>query len=182
MTARYVALLRGVNVGSARKVPMADLKHLFVDLGHDDVTTYIQSGNVVFRLASAKPAAVIAELEKAIAKEFNVPARVLLRTDTELEKVLSRNPFLEKGADPAKLHVTFLADPAESKKAGAAEVPAGETDEFAVGPGRTEVYVHCPNGYGRSKLNNTFFEKKLGVAATTRNWNTVNKLLELARG
>src|SRR3954471_9510927 len=123
MTAMYVALLRGVNVGG-RKVPMADLKRLFVDLGHEDVTTYIQSGNVVFRPASTKRAAVVDELEKAIADQFAVPARVLLRTDTELDKVLSANPFLAQGADPAALHVTFLAEKAAKQAADAVTVPA----------------------------------------------------------
>jgi uncharacterized protein (DUF1697 family) len=95
---------------------------------------------------------------------------------------LANNPFLDGGADPSKLLVTFLASAPAKKKADALAVPDGGTDEFAVGQGRTEVYVHCPNGYGRTKLNNSFFEKKLDVVATTRNWKTVNKLLEMARG
>ena len=182
MTVAVVALLRGINVGGKAKVAMPELKQLFVDLGHEDVTTYIQSGNVVFRPGRRVPAdELVDELEEAVAGKLGVPASVLIRTDTQLDKVLRSNPFVDKGADPSKLHVTFLAEAPTKKTADAVAVPAGETDEFSVASGRKEVYVHCPNGYGRTKINNTFFEKKLGVAATTRTWNTVNKLLELAR-
>jgi len=157
---------------------MSDLRGLFVDLGHEDVTTHIQSGNVIFRARSAKPAGVVGDIEGRIADDLGLDVTVLLRTPADLDRVIAGNPFSGR-ADPSKLHVTFLADVPGRSSAGAPEAPAGP-DEFEI-TGR-EVYVHAPGGYGRSKLNNTFFEKRLGVPATTRNWNTVTKLSELASG
>jgi uncharacterized protein (DUF1697 family) len=99
---------------------------------------------------------------------------VLLRTRAELAKLVAGNPFLRAGKDPSTLHVTFLADVPGGARI---EAPGSGADEFRIV--RREVYVHCPNGYGRSKLSNAFFEKKLGVVATTRNWRTVTTLAEL---
>lgn len=164
-------MLRGINVEGRAKVGMADLRAVFESLGFDDVGTYIQSGNVVFGSAKAvKPAAI----EERIAAELGVEPSVLVRTAEEMAAVVQGNPFV--GADVATLHVTFLA---ETPKA-TVEVPAGQPDELAV-VGR-EVFLRCPNGYGRTKVNNTFLEKKLGVAATTRNWRTVTTLADMATG
>ncbi|HVF20836.1 MAG TPA: DUF1697 domain-containing protein [Mycobacteriales bacterium] len=165
---RYVALLRGINVGGHAKVAMADLRTVFESLGFDDVATYIQSGNVVF--GSAAPVDVRA-VEQRIADDLGVTPDVLLRTAEEIDAVVRGNPF----ADTDGLHVTFLAD----TPTGTVEAPAGQPDELAV-VGR-EAYVRCPDGYGRTKLNNTFLEKRLGVPATTRNWKTVVTLAEMAR-
>jgi uncharacterized protein (DUF1697 family) len=176
---RYVAMLRGVNVGG-KQIKMAALAALFSDLGHTDVVTYIQSGNVVFTSPSRSADALARASEKRLAKDLGLDARVLLRSRADLERVQRGNPLLRGGADPSKLHVTFLAaKPPAALVRAAGEFDAG-TDDFRV-VGR-EVYVHCPNGYGRTKINNTFFERKLATVATTRNWNTVNKLLELASG
>ena len=166
---RYVALLRGINVGGRAKVAMADLRAVFESLGFDDVRTYIQSGNVVFGSSKTVDAAAV---EKRIAAEMGVEPTVLLRTAKEMATVAEGNPF----ADTDGLHVTFLA----AKPKGTVEVPEGQPDELAV-VGR-EVYLRCPNGYGRTKVNNTFLEKQLGVPATTRNWKTVTTLAELAAG
>jgi uncharacterized protein (DUF1697 family) len=177
--ARYVAMLRGVNVGG-KTIKMAALARLFSDLGYGDVVTYIQSGNVVFTSPSRRADALARAIEARITRDLGIDVRVLLRSRAELERVQHANPLLRAGADPSKLHVTFLTTkPAAAlvRAAGALDFGA---DEFRV-VGR-EVYVHCPNGYGRTKINNTFFEQKLHVVATTRNWNTVNKLLDLAAG
>jgi len=177
--ARYVAMLRAVNVGG-KQIKMPALTALFRDLGYADVVTYIQSGNVVFTAAAKAPAALEHTIEQAIANELGLAAPTLVRTRPELARVLRANPFLATRADPSKLHVTFLAaKPAAALVRKAGEFDAG-ADEFRV-VGR-EVYVHCPNGYGRTKINNTFFEKRLQAVATTRNWNTVNKLADLAGG
>jgi uncharacterized protein (DUF1697 family) len=174
---RYVALLRGINVGGRTKIGMADLRALFEAAGVEDVTTYIQSGNVVFSSDGAA-AAVTKALEKRIAGDLGLAVTVLLRTRPQLEKVLRANPFLAEGRDPSKLHVTFLAEKPNGARVKALDPEQWKPDEFRF-LGR-EIYLHFPKGYGRSKLGNTFFEKQLGVRATTRNWRTVTKLVELA--
>lgn len=175
----YVALLRGINVGGRTKVGMADLRRLFADVGHDDVQTYLQSGNVVFR--SSHQAAQVAEtIERRIAEDLGVTTTILLRTAANLAKVVTANPFLDQESDPTKLHVTFLAEAPDSERAAGLDPASGAPDALVL-TGR-EVYLHCPNGYGRTKLNNAFLERRLGVAATTRNWKTVTALRDLAGG
>ena len=156
---------------------MVDLRDLFVDLGHEDVQTYILSGNVVFR-ASGKASDVSAAISKRITKDMGLDVPVLLRTGGELAKLASGNPFLRRKADPSALHVNFLADKPGRDRVAALDHASGSPDEFAI-VGR-DVYVHCPKGYGRTKLNNAFFERKLATTGTTRNWKTVTKLSELA--
>jgi uncharacterized protein (DUF1697 family) len=158
---------------------MGDLRDLFVGLGYDDVQTYILSGNVIFR-ATGTAEALEKAIEKRIARDLGLPIRVLVRTAAEMKKIGRGNPFAKKGADPSTLHVNFMATKPTAASVKGLDPVAGAPDEFAIA-GR-EVYVHCPNGYGRSKLNNAFFEKKLGTAGTTRNWKTVSKLCELAKG
>lgn len=173
----YIALLRGINVGGRTKIAMADLRALFAELGHEDVKTYIQSGNVVFKTSQGR-AAVAKELESRIAKDLGVTCSVLLRTKAGLARVLKGNPFLGPETDESKLHVTFLAEKPAAEKVTALDPRYGAPDELAVVG--SEGYVHAPGGYGRTKLNNTYIEKRLGVAATTRNWRTVNTLHEMA--
>jgi uncharacterized protein (DUF1697 family) len=171
----YVALLRGINLGARNRVAMKDLRALVEGLGGEDVRTYLQSGNVVFG-ASDLPADPAKALEASIRKSLGLDVTVLARTKAELDQIVRRNPF--DGADPASLHVTFLADtPAKSGVTDLGE-KTFEPDAFDVAV--REVYLHCPDGYGRSKLSNAFFEKRLGVRATTRNWKTVTALAELA--
>jgi uncharacterized protein (DUF1697 family) len=172
-----VALLRGINVGK-KQLPMADLRAVFEALGCEDVTTYVQTGNVIFRTTKSD-AELLAALERRLAKDHSLDVRVLLRTPKQLATVLAKNPFLEDGRDPAKLHVTFLAEKPDRTRIRDLDPSYGAPDELEV-VGQ-EVYLHCPNGYGRTKLNNAFVERTLGVAATTRNWKTVTKLADLAR-
>jgi len=168
--ARRIALLRGVNVGG-RTLPMAGLRDAFEQLGHAGVRTYIQSGNVVFD-ATGSAARVRAAIEQAIDRTFGLEVTVLLRTPAELAKVAAQNPF---GADA---YVTFLDGAPDRKRVAALDPAPFAPDEFRVIG--SEVYVRCPDGYGRTKINNTFFEKKLATRATTRNWRTVETLLEWA--
>jgi uncharacterized protein (DUF1697 family) len=177
LTTKYVALLRGVNVGGANKVKMEDLRRLVIGLGHSDVQTYLQSGNVVFGSASADPAHVAAGVEKAIADHLALTVTVLLRTRADLAKVLVSNPYLDRDTDLTKLTVTFLRDRPDPARAAGMPIPKGETAVFTV-VGR-EVYLHCPDGYGRTKLSNAYIEKKLGLPATTRNWKSVTALHDL---
>jgi uncharacterized protein (DUF1697 family) len=179
LVTRFIAMLRAVNVTGYNRVKMPELKALVEGLGHHDVATYLQSGNVVLT-GSGSAAAIEKELEKGLASELDVKVRVLVRTQAELAKVASKNPFSTKGADTKALHVTFLAASPDAASVKAIADDAGGGDEFRV-VGR-EVYLRCPNGYGRSKLINSFWEKRLRVDATTRNWNTVVHLLELAEG
>jgi uncharacterized protein (DUF1697 family) len=170
----YAALLRGINLGSRNKIAMADLRDLFERLGAEDVSTYVQSGNVVF--ASSVPQAGLARaIEQRIAADLGLEIAVLLRTRAQLAKLLRANPFAGEG--DSALHVTFLAETPARARVRALDPARSEPDEFRVA-GR-EVYLYCPKGYGVSKLSNAWFEKQLGVAATTRNWRTVTKLAEL---
>jgi uncharacterized protein (DUF1697 family) len=174
----YVALLRGINLGARNKVSMADLRTLFDALGAEDVRTYVQSGNVVFKSSVRSPADLSRAIAKQLTSDVGVTATVLLRTKAQLEKVAAGNPFAKSGRELAKLHVTFLADTPGRARVRDLDARSGEPDEFRV-IGK-EVYLHCPNGYGRSKLTNAYFEKHLRVTATTRNWKTVTKLAELS--
>ena len=173
----YVALLRGINLGARNRISMAGLREVFAALGAQDVKTFLQSGNVVFRSSKARGALVKA-VEGSIARDLGLEITVLLRTPQELAKVIADNPFAKRKA--SALHVTFLASPPKAARVRERDPHAFSPDEFRVT--RSHVYLHCPNGYGRSKLSNAFFERRLGVPATSRNWNTVTKLTELVRG
>ncbi|MFF5474716.1 DUF1697 domain-containing protein [Streptomyces achromogenes] len=176
---RYVALLRGINVGGHARIAMKDLRELFGALGFGDVQTYLQSGNVVFADPSgAAPGELRERIEKRLADGLGVPARVLLRTGESLGRTLAAHPYPDRADDPARLHVTFLAGTPSAERVAALRTPAGETAEFAlVGD---EIHLHVPDGYGRTRLNNTFIERRLGITATTRNWKTVNALHAMA--
>ena len=177
----YVSLLRAVNVGG-RTIPMPDLRALYEELGHTDVVTYVQSGNVVSRSSTRRATGVERAVSRSLAERFGFEVEVLVRTPQQLQAVLDGNPFLAgrgKAPAPKLLHVTFLASAPDAERARALDEREFAPDEFHV-RGR-EVYLSCPNGYGRTKITNAWFERKLQVAATTRNWNTVTKLFELAR-
>jgi uncharacterized protein (DUF1697 family) len=174
----YIALLRGINVGGHKIIKMEHLRKSFEDLGYADVTTYVQSGNVVFK-APVKSAEVLAKrIAEMLFRRFGMTVPVIVRTSKEIGRVLGNNPFLhESGVDITKLHVTFLSQTplkAAVKRLGA--IAAGD-DRFRCY--RQEIYLYCPNGFGGTKLSINTFEKVLSVGATTRNWNTVNKLYEM---
>jgi uncharacterized protein (DUF1697 family) len=177
-TTTFVALLRGINVGGKKKIAMAELRSLLSSLGFEDVVTYIQSGNVVFRSTDSDPDRVSAAIERKVATTFGIDPAVLLRTPAELEKTAERNPYLARG-DLSKLYVVFL-DRAPAVSA-VAELDPGRSppDEFTLS-GR-EIYLHLPNGAGRSKLTIDYFERVLRARATQRNWNTLLRLIELSQ-
>lgn len=174
-----VALIRGINVGSHKRVAMEDLRTVFRSLGCDDVRTYLQSGNVAFR-SPDRAARLEKAAEDSIEGSLGLDVAVLIRTKEQLAKVVQGNPFLAAGTDPAKLHVAFLAARPDAKRARAVSETSFDGEELHV-KGR-EIYLHYPAGYGRSKLSNAFLEKQLAVRATTRNWKTVTALAELAGG
>lgn len=171
----YAALLRAVNLGARNKVSMADLRALFEALGAEDVQTYVQSGNVVFKSPSAEKELGTA-IERRLIRDLGLDVSVLLRSKAQLAKVVAGNPFSDAGA--TSLHVTFLAETPARARVRELDPAPHAPDDFRVA-GR-EIYLNFPNGYGRSKLNNAYFEKRLEVAATTRNWRTVTALAELA--
>jgi uncharacterized protein (DUF1697 family) len=175
----YIAILRGINVSGKNPIRMPELENLFRSLGFKDVVTYIQSGNVIFSTQSEEKTGKLADkIEKSIDSTFGLNVPVLVRTSLEMAGIVSSNPFLtEDTIDKEKLHVTFLeADPAKEKLD---RLPVDTaTDQFSI-LGK-EIYLYCPDGYGRTKLTNTFFESKLKIRATTRNWRTVCKLAELS--
>ena len=176
---RYVVLLRGINVGIGRKVPMADLKKLCESLGLKNVQTYIQSGNLIFELEQPEPiSALETRLQKAFSEAFGFGIPVLIRTAAEWADSIAKNPFLnEEHLDIDRLHLTCLK-----------ELPSPDLLEkiktFQYLPDRFEivdrdVFIFCAAGYGTSKLVNSFFESKLKTQATTRNWKTVMQLNEM---
>lgn len=172
----YVAMLRGINVGGHRKVPMKDLVQVVAGVGANDIRTYIQSGNLVFS-SSIGSEPLKAALEAGIASHFGFAVPVQLRTKAQMSKVVVNNPFLQQGFDEATLHVTFLD--ARPKKSAVDSISALVFDPDALIVAGREVYLSCPQGYGNTKLHNGFFEKRLNVGATTRNWKTVATLLEM---
>lgn len=175
-----IAILRGINVSGARPLPMKELKALMEELGCANVTTYIQSGNVVCTHARSKPEVLAEQVEQRIRERYGYEVPVLMRSAQEWKAVIAANPFLaEPGIALDKLHVTFLAQEADA--AAWKKVDAGTYGVDRYRPGTRAVYLHCPAGYGNTRLNNGFFESKLGTTATTRNWRTVNELLRLAQ-
>ena len=171
----YVALLRGVNVGGARKLPMKELAPALAELGLEDVVTYIQSGNVVFRAPSGGRAKLVSQIEQAIETAFGLDVTVMLRTPAELAKIVAANPFGEPTGEAAR-----RVPRPQAREGGAREARPRPLAARRVRRRGTEVYLRFPNGYGRTKLGGDYFERMLGVRATARNWRTVTKLLELA--
>ena len=174
---RQVALLRGINLGSVRRVPMPALRDLLGGLGYGQVRTLVQSGNVVLE-SDLSPDRLAKDLGKVIAAEFGVDTPVVVRTRDELADVIERDPFGELATTPKWYQVTFLS--AEPDAEAVSQVEAADlAPERVVFSGR-EVYAWHPAGMQRSRLAGLLTDKRLGVTATARNWNTVTKLLELA--
>jgi len=176
----FISMLRGINVGGSKKVKMNDLIALYESLGFVNVRTYVQSGNLIFDFPGKDVSKLQKMIETGIQKTFGFSADVLIRTVDEFRQITLRNPFLKrKDIDISKLHVTFLSSIPTIKSLDALKnMKREDADEF-ITKGK-EIYLFCPNGYGRTKLSNNFFEKKLGITATTRNWRSVVSLLEIA--
>jgi len=173
-----IALLRGVNVGGHNMIKMDSLRALCESLGHCDVQTYVQSGNVIFRTKERDITKIARKVEDAIEKKHGFRPDVVLRTTAEMREVIARNPFAKrKGIEPGKLIVTFLDSepPAEAKVA----VQALKPDPEEIRMNGRELYIYFPNGSGRSKLV-PLLSRALKNKGTGRNWNTVVKLLEMA--
>jgi uncharacterized protein (DUF1697 family) len=175
---QYAGLIRGINVGGNRKLPMAALRSALQAAGYEGVATYIQSGNVVLR-SGAGAGAVGRGVEQVIEESFGFTVRVLVRNHDELEAIAHANPYLkgQAKAETSKLHVVFLDGSPPASSIARLDPKRSPGDEFTVAG--HEIYLFHPNGYGRSKLSLDWFERGLGVAGTARNWNTLLKLIEL---
>jgi len=176
--ARYVALLRSVNVAGHGRIAMNELRASFEALGYTGVTTYIQTGNVLFSTGSRSETGVASAIEQRLADDFGDSPAVILRSVPELLRIGTASPYAKAGANPSRHHVTFLATRPSQPALDALDLPPSGHDELVV-EGR-EVYVHTPDGYAETKYTGTFLERRLGVVSTTRNWNTVTKLSEMA--
>ncbi len=171
-----LSILRGINVSGQKKIQMTDLKVLYEQLNFKNITTYIQSGNVVFKAENSKN--LNKKIEQKIFEKYNFDVPVIIRTTVEMQTIIEENPFLKrKNIDPEKLYVTFLEERPSSDLIENISKINYEPDTFIIWD--KEIYLYCPNGYGNTKLNTNFFENKLKVKATTRNWKTANELLAL---
>lgn len=185
--ATHVALVRGINIGGKNKVPMAELSEVVTSLGHTGVTTYIQSGNVLFTTAQDDTAKLASALEAAITQAFGVKSSVVVLSRDELIRILDTNPYADE-PNPKFVHVVFLNDELPAgvldriKAAQSASAAKGSRDTLtAIG---AALYLHTPDGFGTSELSQAVFRiigppAKASVAATARNWSTSTKLLSL---
>ena len=193
----FVALLRAVNVSGQNRVPMAELRVALESAGRRSVETYVQSGNVVFDAEGDDARAQAVAVHDAIASVFGHDVAVVALTAGELTAVAAGNPFLRAGGaetaacaasadaatagvDEKTLHVTFLERPVEEAVFDGLRLPAAPGEAAVLAPGGSCIYLHLPHGYGRTKLNNAWFERALKVRATTRNWRTVLALVQMS--
>ncbi len=168
----YISILRGINVSGKNKIKMQDLKGLYGSLGFSNVLTYIQSGNVIFTSSKKDTAKLASTIKLAIKKQFGYEVPTQVRTTAEFLKIFKNNPFKDK--DLSKVHVTFFASaPSKDFLQDLGNAKAAN-EEFLLQ--KDVIYLYCPNGYGKTKLSNTFIEKKAKVLATTRNWKTITAL------
>lgn len=175
---RYVALLRGINVGGNTMIKMTELKAAFEGCGCQNVVTYINSGNLAFDVATdGAEEALVSLIEKAIETGFGKQIPVMIREQAAIDKILVNNPFEGEFESHKEMHVLFLREEMPAEKIDQLMAAAPEGERFAV-IGR-EIYCHLPSGVADSLLGKSFIEKKLKVAVTGRNWRTVQKLAVL---
>ncbi len=176
----YISLLRGVNMAGHNTIKMTDLAALMRKTGFKDAETYIQSGNIIFSGSdSLSKTEITSKIEEAIFRKFGHTISAIVRAEKEIREEVSLNPFLsEKDFDPAKMAVLFLTDkPSADQIARVANIDY-PPDKFKISG--SEIFIYCPNGFGRTKLYTNFFEKKMEVTGTARNWKTINTILEIA--
>lgn len=174
----FVSLLRGINVGGHRRVPMAELRELLGARGLGPVATYIQSGNLVYTPARGSARELSDTIERCIAEHFGFEVPVITRSASQWRRLSEHNPFLERGdCDPAMLHLTLFSAEPTAEAMGALLALENDVDELR--PDGAALYVHCPKGISGSKLDLARMERLLGVRATSRNWRTVLKLRDM---
>ncbi len=177
---KHIALLRGINVSGHHKIKMNDLIELLTKKGFKNVSTYIQSGNIIFESDEIDKQLIENKISTIIFEAYNYTIKTSVISFEELTNIFNSNPFLNKNAaiDISKLHVTILNlsptnDLIDQLKSKFIDLD----DQFEIY--NNIIYIHTPNGYGRTKLTNTVFEKKFSCSSTTRNWKTISKLIEL---
>jgi uncharacterized protein (DUF1697 family) len=176
----YISFLRGINMTGHNSIKMAELSAAFASMGFSDAVTYIQSGNVIFTDPGKRSIPRISkEIEKTILQRFGYTVPAMIRTRKELADIFYANPFAgEPDFDAAKLAVIFLHDePSDTQIQKVAHIDY-PPDKFKISG--KEIFIYCPNGFGRTKIYTNFFENKMGVIATGRNWKTITALLALA--
>ncbi|MCX3287776.1 DUF1697 domain-containing protein [Streptomyces sp. NEAU-H22] len=179
MTTTYAALLRGINVGGSRKVPMADLRTLLTDLGLDDVRTHLQSGQAAFASGHGDEESLAGDIARAIEGHFGFGVDVIVRDHTYLRAIADACPFPAADLEPKQLHVTYFSTAVTPDRFAEIDQEAYLPEEFRLGD--RALYLYAPNGLGRSKLAEHLSKPRInkGLIATTRNWNTVVKLVEM---
>ncbi len=176
---KKIAILRGINVGGKRKILMADLKVSCQKLGWENVESYIQSGNLIFN-SNEENRALETSLEKSITENYGFDVPVIVRDATELKKAVEKNPFYKADLDISQLHLTFLKSQPSVEGLEKIRTYDFEPDKMSISG--ENIYIFCQGKYHKSKLTNNFFERHLKTRATTRNWKTTLKLLELSQG
>jgi uncharacterized protein (DUF1697 family) len=175
-----VSFLRAVNMAGHNKINMTGLTELFESIGFRQSETYIQSGNVIFNnINDLNEDDVASLIENTLKDRFGLTVPAMIRNIDKIKQIISENPFLdEKGFDPAKMAVMFLREkPGEDQIMKVKDVNY-PPDKFNISG--KEIFVYCPNGFGKTKLYTNFFENKMKIIGTARNWNTVNTILEIA--
>ena len=175
----YIALLRGINVSGHKKIPMADLRSMLHKMDFKDVSTYIQSGNVVFTSDQKDTTILEKKIKEHIQDTFGFEVPVLVKSKMDLEKIILQNPYKDAEAlENKQIYFVLLQNAPEKEKMEAFKKEVYQNEDFIL----KEDCVHllCRNGYGNAKLNNNLVERKLKVEATTRNYRTMTKLLEIA--
>jgi len=170
----FVALLRGVNVGAANRLAMAALQAAVENAGGGKVETLLQSGNVVFDAPADEGEAIAARARASLACAANIDASIVLRDGDAWRRLVARNPFLAAGADPDALHAACLSAAPSAERLARLEPDRSPPDAFVVVG--ADVYLKLPNGVARSRMTNAWFDARLGVVSTMRNWRTVTKL------
>jgi len=177
---KYIILLRGINVSGKNKIKMADLRATLEVMNFANIQTYIQSGNIILETEEMPNTELSERIKNQIKTTFDYDVPTLALRLGEWCEIFENNPFLQKrNEDITKLHVTLLAELPDSELVKTIKDFQHKADEFQI-VGKN-IYLFCPEGYGRTKLTNNFFERKLKVAATTRNWKTMTKLMELSQ-
>lgn len=175
----YIALLRGINVSGQKKIKMAELREHLAELSYQHIQTYIQSGNILFEREETSTATIEEEIQEKIEEKYGFDVPTMVKTKEDFEHVVSHHPFIrQRNEDPKYVHVTFLAEEPDPEHVTVLRAGEYASEEYELDG--NYFYLFAPDGYGRAKLNNNFIERKLKVRATTRNWKTVNKLLEMA--
>ncbi|MFE0517067.1 DUF1697 domain-containing protein [Streptomyces sp. NPDC058964] len=179
---KYAALLRGINVGGSKKLPMAELRQLMEGLGHDGVRTYLQSGQAVFATGRGDEDSLAEELAKAVEARFGFTVDVIVRDHAYLRAVADSCPFPAAELEARQLHVTYFSAPVTADRFAGIDPAAHLPEAFRLGD--RALYLYAPEGLGRSRLAEALSRPRVGkgLIATTRNWNTVLKLVELTAG